>query len=62
MEYLFPYAYDKDELRAKLDAHGLTQVLHNLPAGDWEGGERGIAVLPNRVGALWRRTAVSSSG
>jgi len=28
----------------------LTQVLHNLPAGNWEGGERGIACLPDRVG------------
>jgi hydroxypyruvate isomerase len=25
------------------------QVLHNLPAGDWAAGERGIACLPNRV-------------
>jgi hydroxypyruvate isomerase len=26
------------------------QVLHNLPAGDWAGGERGIACLPGREG------------
>jgi hydroxypyruvate isomerase len=25
-------------------------VLHNLPAGDWAKGERGIACLPDRVG------------
>jgi hydroxypyruvate isomerase len=25
-------------------------VLHNLPAGDWAAGERGIACLPDRVG------------
>ena len=36
-------------LAAELKKHGLTQVLHNLPAGDWAGGERGIAVLPERV-------------
>ena len=24
-------------------------MLHNLPAGDWEAGERGIACLPDRV-------------
>ena len=29
--------------------HGLTQVLHNLPAGNWAAGERGIAILPDRV-------------
>ena len=35
---------------SRLSEHGLTQVLHNLPAGDWAGGERGIACLPDRVG------------
>jgi hydroxypyruvate isomerase len=50
VEYLFPYGYDKKVLADKLKEHGLTQVLHNLPAGDWAAGERGIAVLPDRVG------------
>ena len=50
VEYLFPYDYDKDDLRAALDEHGLAQVLHNLPAGDWDAGERGIACHPDRVG------------
>jgi hydroxypyruvate isomerase len=50
VEYLFPYAYPKDELAERLDRHGLTQVLHNLPAGDWAAGERGIAVIPGREG------------
>ncbi|MDH3690998.1 MAG: hydroxypyruvate isomerase [Gammaproteobacteria bacterium] len=50
VEYLFPYAYDKDRLAEELKIHNLTQVLHNLPAGDWEAGERGIACLPDRVG------------
>ncbi|MFB9262465.1 hydroxypyruvate isomerase [Bradyrhizobium erythrophlei] len=49
VEYLFPYDFDKAELREQLDEHGLTQVLHNLPAGNWAGGERGIAILPDRV-------------
>ncbi|MEW6254608.1 MAG: hydroxypyruvate isomerase [Pseudomonadota bacterium] len=50
VEYLFPYAYPAEQLKEKLEAHGLTQALHNLPAGDWAAGERGIAVLPDRVG------------
>jgi len=50
VEYLFPYAYEKEALAEQLERHGLAQVLHNLPAGDWAGGERGIAVLPDRVG------------
>ncbi len=50
VEYLFPYAFDKDEIAERLQKFNLTQVLHNLPAGDWEGGERGIACHPDRVG------------
>lgn len=48
VEYLFPYAWDKDMLAEKLHKYGLTQVLHNLPAGNWEKGERGIACIPGR--------------
>ncbi len=50
VEYLFPYAYGTDRLAEKLAENGLSQVLHNLPAGDWAAGERGIACLPERVG------------
>jgi len=49
VEYLFPYEFDKDRLAEQLGKHGLTQVLHNLPAGNWAGGERGIGCHPNRV-------------
>jgi hydroxypyruvate isomerase len=50
VEYLFPYAYPKEQLVELLSLNGLTQALHNLPAGDWANGERGIAVMPDRVG------------
>jgi hydroxypyruvate isomerase len=50
VEYLFPYDYGKDELAEALRKNGLKQVLHNLPAGDWAKGERGIACHPARVG------------
>src|SRR5262249_60324486 len=49
VEFLFPYDFDKVVLREKLERYGLSQVLHNLPAGDWAAGERGIAVLPDLV-------------
>jgi len=49
VEYLFPYPYDKNQLKEQLAKHNLAQVLHNLPAGDWAKGERGIACLPDRV-------------
>ena len=50
VEYLFPYPYTKEQLAEKLQQNKLTQVLHNLPAGDWAKGERGIACHPDRVG------------
>ena len=49
VEYLFPYAYDKQELAQALRANGLQQVLHNLPAGNWDAGDRGIACHPDRI-------------
>src|SRR5947209_5438983 len=49
VESLFPYDFEKSVLREQFQQHGLTQVLHNLPAGDWAAGERGIAILPDRV-------------
>ncbi len=49
VEYLFPYDFPVEELVAKLKANNLQQVLHNLPAGNWGAGERGIAILPERV-------------
>ncbi|MEX5685742.1 MULTISPECIES: hydroxypyruvate isomerase [Pseudomonas] len=49
VEYLFPYEFGSAEIKARLDANGLTQVLFNLPAGDWGQGERGIACHPDRV-------------
>lgn len=50
VEYLFPYDFDKDRLAERLQKNGLAQVLHNLPAGDWQKGERGIACYPDRTG------------
>jgi hydroxypyruvate isomerase len=50
VEYLFPYAYPKEALADQLAKHNLVQVLHNLPAGEWAKGERGIACIPGREG------------
>ncbi len=49
VEFLFPYAFDVQEIRDRLTRHKLALVLHNLPAGDWDAGERGIACHPDRV-------------
>lgn len=48
VEYLFPYEHPAAELRSRLDAAGLRQVLFNAPPGDWAKGERGLASLPGR--------------
>jgi hydroxypyruvate isomerase len=50
VEFLFPYAFPAQTIAAQLDAHRLELVLHNLPAGDWAAGERGIACHPARRG------------
>jgi len=48
VEFLFPYEYPAAELKRRLEANGLTQVLFNMPPGDWANGERGLASLPGR--------------
>src|ERR1700753_1486728 len=50
VEFMFPYSYPKEKLVELLQKYQLTHVLHNLPAGNWEGGERGIACHPDRQG------------
>lgn len=48
VEFLFPYDHPAPEIAARLKAHGLQQVLFNMPPGDWAAGERGMACLPGR--------------
>lgn len=48
VEFLFPYAHDPDEIARRLARASLTQALFNLPPGDWDRGERGIAAIPGR--------------
>ena len=49
VEYLGPYAETREAVSAALRDNGLTQALFNVPSGNWAGGERGIACLPERV-------------
>lgn len=48
VECLFPYEYDAGEIAALLKENGLQMVLINMPAGDWEAGDRGTAAIPSR--------------
>jgi len=49
VEFLFPYEFAAEDIRERIDRHQLQIVLHNLPAGDWDAGERGIACHPTRI-------------
>ena len=49
VEFLFPYDFPVEEVKARADAAGVRIVLFNLPPGDWAAGERGIAVFPGRA-------------
>jgi 2-dehydrotetronate isomerase len=48
VEFLFPYEHSATEIVARLQDHNLTQALFNLPPGDWEAGDRGMACHPGR--------------
>jgi hydroxypyruvate isomerase len=48
VEYMFPYQEDTDGIARALRELRLEQVLFNLPAGDWDRGDRGIAADPAR--------------
>lgn len=48
VEFLFPYEHAPDAVARALDDAGLTLALFNLPPGDFDAGERGIAALADR--------------
>lgn len=48
VEFMFPYAVEKAEIKARLDATGLELVLFNLAPGHWDKGERGFTAIPGR--------------
>jgi hydroxypyruvate isomerase len=48
VECQFPYQWSPEELARRAREGGLAVVLHNLPAGDFAKGDRGIACLPGR--------------
>jgi len=48
VEFLFPYEFSPDDIGERLQRYGLTQALFNLPPGDWDSGERGMASFPER--------------
>ena len=49
VEFLFPYAFPAEDIRARLEEHRLEQALFNMPPGNFDAGERGVACLAERV-------------
>ncbi len=52
VECLFPYALEPDQVAERLARNRLELALFNMPPGDWDAGDRGLAALPARAGAL----------
>lgn len=48
VEYVSPYEFYPGDISDRLKANRLKQVLFNLPVGNWNEGERGIAILAER--------------
>ena len=48
VEYWYPYTYPAEQLAEALDRYQLRQALINLPPGDIEAGDQGLAALPGR--------------
>lgn len=49
VEFLFPYDEDVSAIAEALQRNNLQLVLFNLPAGDFAGGDRGIANRPREM-------------
>lgn len=48
VEFLFPYVWPAEEIRARAKAAGVEIVLFNMPPGDWAAGERGTSIFEAR--------------
>ncbi|MBU6468217.1 MAG: TIM barrel protein [Betaproteobacteria bacterium] len=49
VECLFPYDVDKTLILSQLLFNKLDMVLINAPAGDWQQGDRGLAIYPQHM-------------
>jgi hydroxypyruvate isomerase len=61
VEFAFPYDHSPDVIASLLAKHGLQQVLFNLPPGNWDAGDRGLAAMPGRE-AEFRRGVEQALG
>jgi 2-dehydrotetronate isomerase len=59
VEYLTPFDFPAEELKARLKANGLTQALFNMAHGDANKGERGMSAIPGRDAEFEQATAAA---
>lgn len=52
VECLFPYAWDVEDIATALNDTEMELALFNLPAGNWDKGDRGIAALTGQEDAF----------
>ena len=57
VEFLFPYDHPAETIAGLLERCGLRLALFNMPPGDWQVGERGLACLPGRQAEFRRSVA-----
>lgn len=59
VEFLFPYALEPEEVAERLLRNRLDVALFNMPPGNWEAGDRGMAALPERAAELQQSIATA---
>jgi 2-dehydrotetronate isomerase len=48
VEFLFPYEHLPEVVEGKSRSAGVQVILFNMPAGNWNAGERGVTCIPGR--------------
>ena len=48
VEFLFPYEHLPEVVESKSRSAGVQVILFNMPAGNWNAGERGVTCIPGR--------------
>ncbi len=61
VEFMFPYEHAPEIIAERLKTSQLENALFNLPAGDWAGGDRGIAAVPGREDEFRKGVATAIS-
>lgn len=49
VEFLFPYAHQVEDIKRALTQNDLELILFNMPPGNFEAGDRGMACIPARI-------------